>query len=88
MSNHVYKLIFKIDHRGFCTNEGAAFSFAEAVSLVGSGVCAVDPSEPEREVLEASVRAYRKPPSPNSGWLLPAVSRRGRILMGMFGSKQ
>jgi hypothetical protein len=72
---HLYKLIFRRDHQGFSANEGAAFSFADAVRLVGSGVCVIDPSETEREALEAAVKGYRKP-ALDPLWLLPCVSKR------------
>jgi hypothetical protein len=81
------KLVFVVDHNGYSANEGAAFDLPTAARLVGDQVCVIDPSEPERDALDAAVREYRKP-SPNPLWLLPAVSRRGRILMGMFGSKR
>ena len=79
MREHLYKLIFRVDHQGYSANEGAAFSFADAVSLVGGGICAIDPSEPEREALETAVKRYRKP-APDPVWLTPCVStRRGGV---------
>jgi hypothetical protein len=78
MSDHLFKVRFVRDDiavSGLGAGEGAAYPLEQAVKLVAAGVCRIDDSEPQREQLEAAVKAY-KPPALNPLWLLPAVTRR------------
>ena len=84
MAVHLFKVIFQRDDvtgSGMNSGEMAAYDLPTAARLIATGTCRIADDDPE---LEAAVKAYRKPWS-NPDWLMPAVSRRGRILLGMFG---
>jgi hypothetical protein len=71
----LFKLVFKVDHKGYAVNEGAAFDLPTATRLVASGICRIADDEPEREALEAVVRVYKEPKQ-TGHWQMPLVGPR------------
>jgi hypothetical protein len=71
----VFKVQYVRDADGYACNEVAAWPIDQVVALLVSGKVRIANDEPEREALEASVRAYRAPRQ-SGRWELTLVQPR------------
>lgn len=71
-----FKLVFMKSHRNYRLLEGAAFDLTTAGELVSSGVCRIDPTEPEPEALEEAVRAHKRATPSGQRWEIALVQPR------------